>query len=164
MDHGELVPDDVVIAVVEDRLSQPDAQHGFVLDGFPRTKEQATALDRVLNSQGVDLAVSLEVPTEVVLRRLASRRVCMNCGAPYSVDKPPKVNWTCDVCGGPVVQRPDDTEAAIQRRLDLYAEQTEPLISYYMKQDKLATIDGTGDPNLVTARLVRGIEGRRSGP
>ena len=105
--------------------------------------------------------MSLEVPTEEVLRRIAGRRVCVKCGAPYSVDKPPKVDWTCDICGGKVVQRPDDTEAAIKRRLHLYMEQTEPLISYYMQQDKLATVDGTGEPDLVTARLVRGIEGRR---
>lgn len=160
MDQGELVPDDVVIGIVEERLNQADAHGGFILDGFPRTSEQAKALDRVLDSDGVDLAVSLEVPTEEVLRRLASRRVCVNCGAPYSADRPPRSGWTCDNCGGRVVQREDDTEGAIKRRLDLYALQTEPLISYYMNQDKLATVDGTGGTDTVTARLLRGIEAR----
>lgn len=160
MDQGELVPDDVVIGIVEERLNQADAHGGFILDGFPRTSEQARALDRVLDSDGVDLAVSLEVPTEEVLRRLASRRVCVNCGAPYSADRPPRSDWTCDDCGGRVVQREDDTERAIKRRLDLYALQTEPLISYYMNQDKLATVDGTGGTDTVTARLLRGIEAR----
>ena len=160
MDAGELVPDDVVIGVVEERLDEDDTRNGFVLDGFPRNAEQAIALDEELGPDVVDLVVELEVPTEIVLRRLASRRVCISCGAPYSLDVPPKSNWTCDLCGGRVVQREDDTEAAIQRRLDLYTEQTEPLVAYYLAQDKLASIDGTGDPDTVTARLLRGIDGR----
>lgn len=160
MDAGELVPDDVVIGVVEERLAEEDTHDGFVLDGFPRNAEQAQALDEEMGADVVDLVVELEVPTEIVLRRIASRRVCLNCGAPYSMDVPPKKNWTCDNCGGRVVQREDDTEAAIKRRLDLYAERTEPLVAYYLAQDKLASIDGTGDPDAVTARLLRGIDGR----
>ncbi|MGH9277195.1 MAG: adenylate kinase [Acidimicrobiales bacterium] len=162
MDQGELVPDDVVIGIVEEVLNRDETSDGFILDGFPRNLEQAKALDRVLNAGGVDLAVSLEVPTDVVLRRLASRRVCLNCGAPYSVDKPPRDDWTCDICGGRVVQREDDTESAIKRRLDLYTQQTEPLISYYMNQDKLAAVDGTGEADTVTSRLLRGIDARLS--
>ena len=160
MDAGELVPDNIVIAIVQDRLSEEDAAKGFVLDGFPRTAEQAKALDGVLDSPGLDLVVELEVPTDVVLRRLADRRVCVNCGAPYSPEQRPKEDWICDNCGGKVVHREDDTEAAIKRRLDLYAEQTEPLVAYYMAQDKLAPVDGTGDLDTVTARLFRGIEKR----
>ena len=157
---GELVPDDVVIGIVKERLAQDDARSGFILDGFPRNAPQARALDAQLGRDAIDLALELEVPTEVVLRRLASRRVCINCGAPYSTDSPPKDDWTCDICGGKVIQRPDDTEAAIKRRLDLYREQTEPLIAYYMGQDKLVPVDGEGDANLVTSRLLRGIDGR----
>lgn len=160
MEAGELVPDDIVIGIVKDRLGESDARHGFVMEGFPRNAEQAKALDRSLGPKIVDLVVELEVPTDVVLRRLASRRVCIRCGAPYSVDNPPKDDWTCDVCGGKVVQREDDTEAAIQRRLDLYTEQTEPLVAYYLGQDKLASIDGTGEPDGVTSRLLRAVEAR----
>ena len=160
MDAGELVPDDVVIGIVEERLSGDDASHGFILDGFPRNAEQAQALDGALGAKTVDLVVELEVPTNVVLKRLASRRVCLRCGAPYSVDKPPFEDWTCNICGGPVVQRDDDTEAAITRRLDVYARQTEPLVAYYLSQDKLASVDGTGTPELVTLRLLRGIDSR----
>jgi adenylate kinase len=160
MEAGELVPDDVVIGIVDERLKEDDARKGFVLDGFPRNAEQAEALDEALGEKRVDLVVELEVPTEVVLKRLASRRVCINCGAPYSVDRPPTVDWTCDVCGGKVVQREDDTEAAIQRRLDVYAQQTEPLVAYYLSQDRLAPVDGTGDPEQVTARLRRAIDAR----
>ncbi len=160
MEAGELVPDDVVIEMVEERLKDSDARRGFVLDGFPRNAEQARALDEALGRKAVDLVVELEVPTDVVLRRLASRRVCLNCGAPYSTDRPPAQNWTCDICGGAVVQREDDTEAAIARRLDVYTRQTEPLVAYYLGQDKLASVDGTGQPDQVTGRLLRGIDSR----
>ncbi|MDQ4098416.1 MAG: nucleoside monophosphate kinase, partial [Actinomycetota bacterium] len=162
MEAGELVPDDVVIGVVEERLTDEDARRGFVLDGFPRNAEQAKALDEALGEKSVDLVLELQVPTEVVLRRLADRRVCKSCGAPYSVDRPPKENWTCDACGGDVVQRDDDTEAAIKRRLDVYAQRTEPLVAYYMAQDRLAPVDGTGSPDTVTSRLLRGIDRRLS--
>lgn len=160
MEHGELVPDDIVIEIVQERLAQPDAQDGFVLDGFPRNAAQAKALDSVLGDRGVDLVVELQVPTEIVLRRLAARRVCVNCGAPYSPQHRPKKEDVCDNCGGKVEQRQDDTETAIKRRLDLYAERTEPLVAYYMAQDRLAPVDGTGDPDVVTSRLLRGIESR----
>jgi adenylate kinase len=160
MDAGELVPDDIVIEIVHERLAQPDAEDGFVLDGFPRTAEQARALDSVLGKRGVDLVIELQVPTEVVLRRLEARRVCVNCGAPYSPEHPPKEDDICNVCGGRVVQREDDTATAIKRRLDLYAERTEPLVAYYMAQDRLAPVDGTGDLDTVTSRLLRGIESR----
>ena len=164
MEEGELVPDEVVIGVIEERLGDEDARRGFIFDGFPRNAEQARALDATLGDKSVDLVIQLEVPTEVVLHRLAGRRVCVACGATYSVDKPPKENWTCDVCGGKVVQRDDDTEAAIQRRLDLYVQQTEPLVAYYLAQDKLAPVDGTGDVDTVTARIMRAIDSRYQRP
>lgn len=163
MDAGELVPDDVVIGLVEERLSEKDAQEGFILDGFPRTAQQAEALDELLRARPLDLVVELAVPTEVVLRRLASRRVCRTCGANYNNQHPPLVEGICDLCGGALYQRDDDTEAAIKRRLDVYTAETEPLVAYYLAQDKLAAIDGDGPADTVTARLVRGVEGRLDG-
>ena len=167
MDAGDLVPDDVVIGLVQERLRQDDARlRGFVLDGFPRTVHQAEALDEMLAPQGgVELVVDLEVPTDVVLRRLASRRVCVECGTNYSVERPPEDPETCDICGGKVVQREDDTESAIRRRLELYEEQTAPLIAWYLAKDKLVTVDGVGEPDRVTTRLIRAIDRRlRRGP
>jgi adenylate kinase len=162
MDAGELIPDEVVIGVVRERLDQDDTKNrGFILDGFPRTTVQAEELSKILAPFDVDLAIDIEVPTEVVLRRLAGRRVCTTCGANYSTVTPPKYDWTCDVCGGEVIQREDDTEGAIRRRLALYEEQTEPLITWYLGRDKLVSVDGMGTPDDVTTRLVRSIDRRR---
>ena len=162
MDSGELVPDEVVIGVIKERLDQDDTKsRGFVLDGFPRTVHQAEELDEVLAPRGLDLAIDLEVDMAVVLKRLASRRVCVNCGANYSVDAPPKINWSCDICGNEVIQRADDTEGAIKRRLDLYEEQTAPLIAWYLERDKLVAVSGEGHPDTVTNRLIRAIDHRR---
>ena len=162
MDAGELIPDEVVIGVVKERLDQDDTKNrGFILDGFPRTSNQAEELSLLLGDHDVDLAIDIEVPTDIVLKRLAGRRVCSTCGTNYSMATPPKYDWTCDVCGGEVVQREDDTVDAIRRRLALYEEQTEPLISWYLERDKLVSIDGLGTPDDVTARLVRAIDRRR---
>lgn len=162
MDAGELIPDEVVIGVVAERLDKDDTKNrGFILDGFPRTVVQAEAMEEILKPRAIDVAINLEVATEVVLRRLAGRRVCEDCGANYSVARKPKQNWTCDVCGGEVVQRVDDTETAIERRLKLYEEQTESLLEWFTKHDKLIRIDGLGHPDEVTARLVRAIDVRR---
>jgi adenylate kinase len=162
MDAGELIPDDVVIGVVNERLEQDDTKgRGFILDGFPRTVHQADALQEILEPRGVDVAIDLEVPTEIVLNRLASRRVCDTCGANYSLQAPPKQNWTCDICGGEVVQREDDTEGAIRRRLALYEEQTAPLIAWYEARGILAVVDGLGSPDEVLRRLVHEIDVRR---
>ena len=145
-----------------ERLAHNDTKtRGFILDGFPRTVQQAVSLAEILEPRGIDLALDLEVDTEVVLKRLASRRVCNTCGANYSTEKPPKYNWTCDLCGGEVVQREDDTEEAITRRLKLYEEQTAPLIAWYLEQDRLVQVNGMGSPDDVTARLIRGIDHRR---
>jgi adenylate kinase len=164
MDAGELVPDEVVIGVVGERLEQDDtANRGFILDGFPRNVHQAEALDGLLAPVGLDLAIDLEVPTAIVLKRLASRRVCTTCGTNYSVDSPPvSAEGECDVCGGEVIQREDDTETAIARRLRIYEDETEPVLSWYLERDKLTTVDGTGTPDQVTARLVRAIDRRRT--
>jgi len=161
MDAGDLVPDEVVNEMVRERLGELDAaDSGFIMEGFPRNVAQAEALDAMLSPQQVDLVVELDVPTGVVLKRLASRRVCTSCGLNYSVDAPPKNDWTCDQCGGDVVQRDDDTETAIGRRLDHYDKQTAPLVAWYLATDRLAAVDGEGDPDTVTRRLLRSIDNR----
>lgn len=162
---GELVPDDVMVQAVEHRLEQHDTkERGFILDGFPRTVGQAKALEDVLAPRGLDLVLDLEVPTEIVLERLASRRVCSVCGTIFGMDNQPRRGRICDSCGGDLVQRDDDTEESIRRRLELYATQTEPLISWYLERHKLAAVDGLGAPERVTARLVRAIDYRRHPP
>jgi len=163
LDAGELVPDDVVIGVVRERLSHSDATHrGFVLDGFPRTIPQAEALIEMLAPRHLDVVLNLEISTAEVLRRLASRRVCSDCGANYSIyDNPPRVRGLCDMCGGQVVQRADDTEAAIRRRLELYERETAPLIAWFGSKGLLASIDATGTPDEVTERLVAEVDRRK---
>jgi adenylate kinase len=162
MDQGELIPDEMVMQMVRGRLSERDTRgRGFVLDGCPRTTAQAKDLDDIVHPFGLDLVIDLDVPTALVMKRLASRRVCVDCGANYSTAAPPMVNWTCDVCGGEVVQREDDTEEAIQRRLDLYEAETAPLIAWYRERDVLVRINGTGSPDAVTRRVVGAIDERR---
>jgi adenylate kinase len=160
MNDGDLVPDKVVVGVVEEQFASGAFDAGFVLDGFPRTEMQAVELDRVLDGEPVDLVVALDVPTEIALERLAGRRVCENCGTVYHVDHPPKVDWTCDECGGKVVQREDDTEAAIMRRLELYEREMLPIVQYYRRQRRLVVVDGVGSGDDVHARLAAAIEGR----
>ena len=163
MDDGELVPDEVLLRMVQERLEQDDTRsRGFVLDGFPRTVAQAQGLDALLAPASLDLVIDLEVPTELVLERLASRRVCEDCGQIYSTALPPSVDCICDICGGEVVQREDDTEDAIRRRLALYESETAPLIAWYENLDKLAKVSGVGHPDEVFNRIVDEIDSRRS--
>ena len=163
MDSGELLGDDVIMEMVAERLAEPDARaRGFILDGCPRTTHQAEALAGLMTPGDVDLTVDIEVPTAQVLKRLAGRRVCVDCGANYSVTAPPRMNWTCDVCGGEVVQREDDTEDAIRRRLELYEYQTAPLIAWYDKRGQLAKVSGVGSPDAVLRRIIRVVEDRRN--
>lgn len=162
MDSGELLGDDLIIEMVSERLSEPDARaRGFILDGCPRTTYQAEAVAALLAPGVLDMTVDIEVPTAQALRRLASRRVCTDCGANYSVSTPPKVNWMCDVCGGEVIQRQDDTEDAIRRRLELYERQTAPLIEWYESRGQLGTVTGVGAPDAVLRRIIRAVEERR---
>ena len=162
MDAGELLPDAVIIGVVDERLDRDDTRNrGFILDGFPRTVAQAESLEKIAAPRGIDLVVNLDVPVDVVLARLASRRVCVDCGANYSTSEPPVRDWTCDLCGGRVVQREDDTEVAIRRRLDIYEQQTAPLIAWFTDRDLLETVDGLGSQDEITERLVRAIDRRR---
>jgi adenylate kinase len=163
MDSGELVSDEIMGGVVDERLDRDDTRNrGYILDGFPRTVGQAELLAKITASEPLDLVIDLVVPTEVVLERLASRRVCIDCGANYSVDAPPKYGWVCDNCGGDVVQRADDTPEAIQKRLDLYERETSPLIAWYDERGMLAEVDGLGPADAVTARLIATIDARRA--
>jgi adenylate kinase len=161
MDEGGLVPDDIMIGIVAERIGKPDARsRGFVLDGFPRTVHQAGALGEITVEQPIDVVIDLEVPRDLVLQRIASRRVCQDCGTNYTATGMEKSPWLCEVCGGDVVQRTDDTEEAINRRLDLYESQTRPLIEYYDKNGLLAVVDGTGSPDEITTRIIAAIDGR----
>jgi len=159
MDAGELIPDQIVLKMVGGRLDQDDTRtRGFVLDGFPRTTTQAEGLDDLLAPASLDLAINIVVPTPLVLRRLASRRVCEDCQTIYSTTSPPRVLWICDVCNGEVIHREDDTEAAIHRRLDLYERETQPLIAWYRRTGKLVSISGVGSPDAVSDRVVAAVD------
>ena len=162
MAAGELVPDDIMIGIVEERLDGTDTtQRGYILDGFPRTVDQADALFKITSARPLDVVIDLDVPKDVVLHRLASRRVCDDCGANYSTDSPPKYGWVCDNCGGDVVQREDDKPAAIERRLAEYEAKTAPLIAWYEDRGLLEVVDGRGTTELVLGRLVQTIDVRR---
>jgi adenylate kinase len=161
MFSGELLPDDVIVGIVGERLDLDDTTtRGFVLDGFPRTVGQAESLNELIAANPLDAAVDLEVPEDVVLERISNRRVCEDCGANYSVHTRPRYEWTCDNCGGDVVQREDDTPEAVRKRLDLYAKETEPLVAWYMKTGLLVTVDGLGSADDVSNRLISAVDER----
>lgn len=144
MDAGKLVPDEVTVGIVKERLQEPDCQKGFLLDGFPRTVAQAEALDEIMVALGqkIEAVVDIQVPREALLERLTGRRMC-KCGASYHVSfSPPAKTGRCDKCGKELYQRDDDQEATINNRLDVYSSQTQPLIEYYAKQGLLKTVDG----------------------
>ena len=163
MSAGGLVPDDLMIGIVDERLDRDDTtSRGYILDGFPRTVGQAEALAEITSSRPLDVVIDLDVAKEVVLERLASRRVCDDCQANYSVDAPPKYGWVCDNCGGDVVQREDDTPAAIEKRLAEYETNTAPLIEWYGERNLLEVIDGWGRTEDVTSKLFSVIDKRRS--
>jgi adenylate kinase len=167
MERGELVPDDVTIGVVEERLRISDAARGFVMDGFPRTAQQATAFDALLAKFGwkLDAAIEFAVPRADLLRRLTGRWTCPNCGVTYNlVSAPPKVAGICDRCGTALVQRADDSEATVAIRLDVYGRQTAPLLAYYRGAGSLLTIDGTQTVEAVHAAVMRGLASRVEAP
>jgi adenylate kinase len=164
MNEGGLVPDDVMIGIVDERLDHDDTtRRGYVLDGFPRTVPQAKALADITDMRPLNLVIDLDVPQEIVLHRLASRRVCADCGANYSVDKPPRYDCVCDNCGGEVEQREDDTPAAIEKRLAEYERETAPLIDWYRDLGLLEVVDGQGGTNDVTQRLFAMVDFRCGG-
>lgn len=146
MDKGMLVPDEVTINMVKDRLAMNDCKGGYLLDGFPRTVEQANALEGFLEGRGekLDTALLIEVPSSFILERMTGRRVCLSCGASYHVKfNPTSTEGKCDVCGSDVVQRKDDTVEIVKDRLDVYEAQTQPLIDFYANKNNLSTVDGT---------------------
>jgi len=159
MERGELVDDDLVVSLVAERLAAPDVRSGgFVLDGFPRTVDQATALDGILADNTLDRAVVIGVPLEVARARLLARRVCAGCGRIYSVERARGLEtWTCGACGGQVHRRADDTEEAVTRRLTLYDEQTQPLLDWFARRDQLLLVDGVGTSEEVFSRLLAGL-------
>ena len=157
MDQGLLVPDELTCDLVMDRISQEDCKDGFVLDGFPRTIPQAEALDAALEKKGdkMDYAIDIEVEDENIIRRMSGRRACLNCGATYHVVTiPPKKEGICDVCGSELVLRDDDQAETVKKRLDVYHEQTQPLIDYYKKQNILKSVNGMEPMETVFANIV----------
>jgi adenylate kinase len=156
-----LVGDDIMIGLVAERIQADDARdRGYILDGFPRTVAQAVSLDEITASHPLDVVVDLVVPRDLVLSRLSARRVCRDCGANFQATGTEPSPWTCENCGGDVVQRDDDTPDAINKRLDLYETQTQPLIDFYGESGRLAQIDGVGSPDEVFARLTKAVEQR----
>ncbi len=160
MDSGALVSDEVMMGVIAERLDLPDASRGYILDGFPRTVPQGEELDVITADRPLDVVINLDVPEDVVIERITKRRVCSTCGTNYSTDVPPTRNWTCDVCGGEAVQRPDDTEEAVLERLALYASETLPLVPFYEERGVLLEVDGLGEADDVTARLITAVDDR----
>jgi adenylate kinase len=164
MNQGELVPDDLVIEIATDRLAREDCHQGFLLDGFPRTVHQAEELDRFLEGRGdkVHHVLNISVAKEELIRRLIGRRVCKNCGATYHIETmKPKVEGVCDVCGGELVQRADDNRETVENRIDVYEQQTMPLIDYYENAGVLVHIDGSlGLENVFTK--IREVLGEKA--
>jgi len=160
MDSGALVPDEVVIGLVDERLARPDAAAGYVLDGFPRTVTQAEALDRLLRRRGQDLdrVIFFDVSRDELLRRLTGRRICRQCGTAFHlVSAPPKVAGRCDQCGGELYQREDDAESTVARRLDVYQTQTAPLLEYYKKRGLLIRVGGEGSVEEVASQIQKAV-------
>jgi len=162
INDGHLVPDDVTIGLVRERLSRKDCENGYLLDGFPRTIPQAEALDVIAKeiNRPIEFVIDIETPREELVNRICGRRVCKKCGAPFHVNwVKPKVEGICDICGGELVQRPDDNEEALNVRLDHYVRQTKPLLEFYDKKGLLKTFDGTNSSEL-TPVLQAYLEGK----
>lgn len=163
MDAGGLVSDDIMVGIVRERLDESDAvERGYILDGFPRTLAQGEALESITAARPLDIVVNLEVAENQVIDRITKRRTCKTCGRIYSVDAPPEVNWTCDVDGGEVVQRDDDTEEAVRKRLDTYSAETMPLLPFYEDRGLLEDVDGFGSTDEVFERLLGAVQALHS--
>ena len=157
MDQGQLVPDELTVKILLDRVAQADCANGYVLDGFPRTIPQAEVLDAALTKLGdkIDYAINVDVPDENIVRRMSGRRACLSCGATYHIEHiPPKQEGICDVCGQPLVLRDDDKPETVLNRLKVYHDQTQPLIDFYTAKGVLKSVDGTVDQKSVFAAIV----------
>ena len=164
MDQGALVPDHVTIGIVKDRLSESDCKSGFLLDGFPRTVDQAKALDEILTSldSKIDYVINIDVDLDILKERLTGRRFCRSCGATYHmIFNPPAVAGTCDKCGGELYQRKDDNEETVGNRLDVYVSQTKPLLDYYSLAGNLVNINGQQSIDLVFAEIQDVLGGNK---
>jgi adenylate kinase len=157
MEKGDLVPDDVILKVMEKRLGRPDSRKGFILDGFPRTLVQAEELDRVLLGSGrsIDFVIKFQVSDPTAMKRLSGRQTCSVCGAIYNIyQKPPRKKDVCDICGGALFQRADDKEEVIKKRLQVYGQRTQPIEEYYRRQRKLRPVDGETNPYGVLQEIL----------
>lgn len=160
LEAGELVSDELVIRLVEERFAEPDARRGALLDGFPRTLAQAEALGEMLGADGVKLCINLDVSSELVTTRLSSRRVCQECGAIYRDADVEAISGTCSACGGDVIQRADDRPDAIRQRLETYERDTAPLLAYYEERGLVVRVDGSGSPDDVTRAMLEVVRER----
>lgn len=162
MEAGKLVPDEITIKMILQRVSQPDCASGCLFDGFPRTLEQAKALDKAFAEQGkrIDKVIYIKVPDEELVKRLSGRWICRNCQTPYHmISSPPKVPGRCDKCGGELYQRPDDAEETVRERLKVFSTQTMPIIDYYRKQNKLIEVDGNLGIQEVAEQVIAALKG-----
>ena len=160
MNRGELVPDSILIAMIEDRLAKPDCRSGCILDGYPRTIPQADALNRILSGLDlrIDLVINIDVPDDRLITRLSARRVC-ECGATYQLTfNPPQAKGVCDLCGGALYQRDDDTAESVRNRLLVYKRETQPLIDYYRNMGLLTTIDGSGSIKEISGEIYAHVQ------
>ena len=164
MEEGTLVPDEITIQMMLERINQPDCTFGCISDGFPRTLEQAETLEKVLVDQGknIDKAIYIYVPDEELVKRLSGRRICRICQTPYHlISSPPKILGKCDKCGGKLYQRPDDREETVRERLKVFSSQTMPILEYYRKQDKLIEINGNLGIQEVAKEILSVLKGRK---
>ncbi|NLW22813.1 MAG: adenylate kinase [Tissierellia bacterium] len=161
MDKGLLVPDELVVSIVKDRLTEEDCKDGFLLDGFPRTVNQAEALDKELNEMGLklDRVINIDVEKDILIERAIGRRICRNCGATYHIKfNPPQREGVCDNCKGELFQRDDDKVETVEKRIEVYIEETKPLIDYYMKKGLLLNIDGSKSIDAIFEEIVNHLE------
>ena len=161
MDKGQLVPDELTVRILLDRVAKDDCKNGYVLDGFPRTIPQAEVLDNEVAKLGdkIDYAIDVDVPDENIIRRMSGRRACLKCGATYHIEHvPPKKEGICDICGSELVLRDDDKPETVKERLSVYHKQTQPLIDHYSRFNILRTVDGTQDVQVVFENIVKLLE------
>lgn len=166
MDLGKLVPDNLVIELIKGRIKEKDCDDGMIMDGFPRTIPQAQAFDKMLDEldKTIDYVIDLDIPHDAIIKRMAGRRVCSECGASFHIkNKKAKESGICDICGNKLIQRIDDKEETVKERLKIYEAQTEPLIDYYKKQDKLLQINGLGEVEEVRTRLKDALGVNKNG-